>query len=82
MKMLLLGILLGLLLHKGVNYTYDFQFEKAFMSDNCKDIMLSGGNLSERFACTYKEMGVYNYLAYILMRPNARNTFDRETWIF
>ncbi len=82
MKKVLLGVLLGMLLHKGLNYTYDFQFDKGFMSKACQPIMLNGGNLSERFTCTYKEMGVYSYLSYLLMRPNVKSPFREGTWTF
>lgn len=78
-----IGLLVGFTGHKGLNYAYDYSFNKAFDSEACHDIMIKGGNLSDRFACTYKEMGYTNYIGYALMRPNASNDgFDKSKWIF
>lgn len=71
--------ILGFISHKVVNYIYDFYVEKAFQSDKCKSIMLSNsGNLSQRFDCTYEEMGQIENLKYLLLRPSPFN----DKWIF
>ena len=84
MKKILLGILLGMLLHKSINYIYDYKFYENFSSNECKGIMFRpNGNLTQRFHCTHDQMGLWNYLQYLLIRPQALNKTDRELkWIF
>jgi hypothetical protein len=77
-KYFLLGILAGMLLHKAVNFYYDYSFNEAFDSQECGKITADGMDLSERFKCTYKVMGFRNYLQYILIRPTAPNAFPSE----
>lgn len=84
MKKLLLFFILGFISHKALNFIYDYSFNAAFDSPKCKDIMVGQNEtLSDRFDCTYKEMGVNHYMAYLLLRPTAPNQpFDKSTWSF
>lgn len=85
MSKLMLGILLGLILHKTANYVYDYSFNKEF-DVTCGNIIVGDGQntLSTRFDCTYKSMGAMNMLRYVLMRPNATNAIDypETKWTF
>lgn len=76
MKKLLLGIFLGFLLHKGIEEIYNYKFQQAFASDRCGDLYLKdienevSKPLSRRFDCVRDELGIWNYLEYLLFRPH------------
>jgi hypothetical protein len=78
----LIGLILGMILHKSLNYIYDYSFNAAFDGPKCHDIMLNGGNLSDRFTCTHREMGLIDDLQYLLLRPTAPNGIDKDSWTF
>lgn len=83
MKLFLLGVVAGLILHKTANFYYDYEFNDAFNSEKCKSITAGeNGTLSDRFKCTYKVMGFRDYVKYILIRPAAPNGFDKDSWTF
>lgn len=78
---------MGFISHKGVNYAYDYSFEKAFTSSKCQDQYVidskdpkTDAPLTKRFECTYKEMGVVENLKYVLLRPSAL-PFQKD-WTF
>jgi hypothetical protein len=82
MKKLLLGILLGMLLHKSINYLYEHEFSVAFYGPQCKEIMIGeSGTLTDRIRCAVYQMGPYRYLAYVLIRPSG-DPYSDNFWVF
>jgi len=75
MKKLLLGILLGFFLHKGINAAYSYSFWKN--NQNCEKLNFE--TLDEEFNCTYKKMGYMKYIGYSLI--NYTYTIDHK-WGF
>ncbi len=70
-------ILFGFLVHPALEEIYDYKFEQGFMSKECVDQYIKDCNnknidapLTKRFQCTYKYIGTYAKLEYVLMRPH------------
>ena len=79
----LLVLLLGFMLHKGVEEVYDYYWEKGFAA--CGDQYAIDirnkvdAPLTKRFNCTYEHMGVVSKFAYVLGRPHfARSVFEKD----
>lgn len=79
-KKLALAFLLGFLFHKGLNFFSDYRFDAAFMGPKCHDIMLNGGNLSDRFRCTDAQNPGHEVIDYMLIRPTME--FGQVKWVF
>lgn len=69
----ILVLMLGFVVHKGLEELYDYSFEIAYNNDVCwatyQDRTRSNP-LQDRFDCTYREMGLVYKLSYILARPH------------
>lgn len=85
MKKLLLGLLLGFILHKATEEVFDYHFRKGFVA--CRDqYMIDVKNnidapLSKRFRCTREQMGYVRYLEYLLVRPHWSSP-GKERWYY
>lgn len=73
----MLGLVLaGFIGHKALEEVYDYKFEQSFASDECVEVytkaiaMNEDACLTKRFQCTYKQMGAYDDLKYVLARPH------------
>jgi hypothetical protein len=83
-----LMLVLGFVLHKGLEEAYEYKYESAFISKTCMDQYLLDTKdvtvhapLTKRFRCTEKEMGVARYLAYVLIRPHW-SINNGKTWYY
>lgn len=77
---LLFGVLLGMLLHKTLNFVYDYSWNRQFDTTCLNQPMTNG----VRFKCTEKAMGYLDYTKYLLYRPSAPNSFgySNDKWTF
>ena len=79
MKKILLGILLGFILHKATNEVYDYTWWKH--SDYCYDLVndikpYEPDAVIARNACFKEKQGLAWYLQYVLTRPQiGRNRY-------
>lgn len=71
MKNVVLGILIGFLLHKGVQAVYSYEWWTAEL--NCRSDVR---NSQEPFVCIYEKLGKYGYLTYIINAP----TYNWQKW--
>ena len=85
----LLVMVLSFVLHKGLEETYEHYYEKAFMSDVCKQVYKDALNdkyepapLSKRFRCTRQEMGLVENLSYLLARPHFTRNENNGKWYY
>jgi hypothetical protein len=72
-----LVLMLGFVLHKGLEEIYDYHWMNGVKSDVCKNQYIIDikddaidAPLTKRFRCTEKQMGAVYYLKYILIRPH------------
>lgn len=79
MKKLLLGMLLGFLLHKGLYAIYTYAWWTAEASVECRDVKLNK-NLSDAIACVNKKIEPISTLSIVLAAPSY--TFREWEWTY
>lgn len=71
MKKVLLGLVLGFFLHKGLAAVYNYSWWTA--ESQCRV-----GSFEDDMKCVYSKMGYVKYLNYLLLAPNY--TYQEWTW--
>lgn len=89
MKKLFIGLILGFILHKGLEEVHDYYWYKGFQSDTCSNqYVLDIKNpkieapLTKRFECTITEMGYAKYIIYVLIRPHWNDFPRNNNWYY
>lgn len=69
MKKILLGVLLGFFLHKGIQTYYNYSWWTSEL--NCRE-----DKREDYRICLYEDMGVKKYLVYLIIAP----TYSFQKW--
>lgn len=65
MKKVILGIILGFFLHKGLTGVYNYQWWTAELE--CRG---DKRNTEDPFVCIYEKLGNWKYLNYVIVQPS------------